>query len=118
MSFDFEKWEMLQPIMMADDSVSMTASPDNSAISVLFDKFLISLQTANDVLSGAIFTGFRVPVKTAPGKKFIYYKQDLRGVVHKDADARIVLFLDLGSKATTIEFPCGKKYDGNLLRTS
>ena len=117
MSFDFEKREMLQPIKMPDDSVSMTASPDNSAISTLFDKFSISLQNANDALSGAIFTGFRVPVKTAPGKKFIYYQQDLRGVVHKDADARIVLFLDLGGKAETVEFPYGKKYEGTLFRS-
>lgn len=117
MSFDFEKREMLQPIKMPDDSVSMTASPDNSTISTLFDKFSISLQNANDALSGAIFTGFRVPVKTAPGKKFIYYQQDLRGVVHKDADARIVLFLDLGGKTATIEFPFGKKYDEDFLRS-
>jgi hypothetical protein len=110
MSFDFENRKMLQPIRMPDDSVSMTASPDNSAISTPFDKFSINLQTANDALSGAIFRGFRVPVKTAPGKKFIYYKQDLRGGVHKDADARIVLFLDLSGKQETIEFPYGEKY--------
>lgn len=117
MSFVFEKREMLQPIKMPDDSVSMTASPDNSAISTLFDKFSVNLQTANDALSGAVFTGFRVPVKTAPGSKFIYYTQDLRGFIEKDADARIVLFLDLGGKLTTIEFPYGKKHEGDLLRS-
>lgn len=117
MSFDFEKREMLQPIKMPDDSISMTASPDNSAISTLFDKFSIDLQTADDALSGAVFTGFRVPVKTASGKKFIYYKQDLRGVVQKDTDARIVLFFDLGGKAETMEFPFGEKYEGDLDRS-
>lgn len=117
MSFDFDKRKMLQPIKIPDDFVSMTASPDNYAISTLFDNFKIDLQTANDALSGAIFTGFRVPVKTAPGKKFIYYRQDLRGVVQKDADARIVLFLDLGGKSAIIEFPFGKKYGENFLRS-
>lgn len=117
MSFDFEKREMLKPIKMPDDSISMTASPDNSAISTLFNKFSLNLQTADDPLSGAIFTGFRVPVKTVPEGKFIYYNQDLRGAIKKDADARIVLFLDLGGKMVTIEFPYGKKYDENLLRS-
>ena len=117
MSFDFEKREMLQPIKMPDDSISMTASPDNSAISTLFNKFSLNLQTANDPLSGAIFTGFRVPVKTIPGRQFIYYNQDLRGAIKKDADARIVLILDLAGKPITIEFPYGEKYDENLLRS-
>jgi hypothetical protein len=95
----------------------MTASPDNIAISTLFDKFSINLQTANDALSGAVFTGFRVPVKAAPGSKFIYYTQDLRGAIKKDADTRIILFLNLGGEPLTIEFPYGKKYEGNLFRS-
>lgn len=43
MSFDFEKREMLKPIKMPDDFISMTASPDNTAISTLFNKFSIDL---------------------------------------------------------------------------
>lgn len=75
MSYNFEKREMLKLIKMTDDSISMTASPDNSAISTLFDKFSVNLQTANDALGGAIFTGFRVTVKTVPGRKFIINKR-------------------------------------------
>jgi hypothetical protein len=116
-SFDFEKRETLKPIKMPDSSLSMTASPDNSAISTLFDNFSVNLQTANDALSGAILTGFRVPLKAVPGKKYIYYKQDLRGVINKDANARIVLFLALGNELVAIEFPYGKKYEENLLRS-
>lgn len=117
MSFDFEKRELIQLITIPDDSVSMTASPDNSAISTLFDKFSIDLQTADDALSAVIFTGFRVPLKTIAGSKLIYYNQDLRGAITKDTDSRIVLFLDLGGEPVTIEFPYGKKHEGNLLRS-
>jgi len=41
----------------------------------------------------------------------------LRGAVNKDADTRIVLFLDLGGELVTIEFPYGKKHEGNLFRS-
>ncbi len=107
MSFDFEKREMLKPIKMPDESISMAASPDNAIISTLFDKFAVNLQNANHTLSEAVFTSFRVPVKTVQGRKFIYYTLNLRGTIDKDADARVVLFLDLGGKSEIIKFPFG-----------
>lgn len=117
MSFDFEKREILQPIKMPDNSFSMTPSPDNTTISTLFEKFSVNLQTEKDALSGAVFTGFYIPVKTVQGEKYINYIQNLRGIVHKDADARIILSLDLGGKLETVEFPFGQKYEGNLFRS-
>lgn len=117
MSFDFENREILKPIKMPDDSISMTATSDNTTISTLFEKFSVNLQTEKDALSGAVFTGFYIPVKAVQGKKYINYIQNLRGVVHKDADARIILSLDLGGKLITIEFPYGENTEADLFRS-
>jgi hypothetical protein len=115
-SFDFEKREMLTPIKMPDDSISMTASPDNSTVSTLFDKFSINLQTAKDALSGAVFTGFRVPVKTVPGKNlFITIKiceEPLTRFGYKNC-----FISQFRRRADNYRVSVWKKDEGNLFRS-
>jgi hypothetical protein len=116
-SFDFEKTEILKPMILVDDSISMSATLNNNGISTLFDNFVLSLQSEKDALRRTVTTGFRVPVKTVPGKAFVYYSQQLRGAITKDKDSRIVLLIDLAGKTTIIEFPFGQKFDGELVRS-
>lgn len=116
-SFDFDKREILKPTNLAEAGISMSVTQDKATISTLYDRFLIDLQKADDGLSKQIFTGFRVPVKTVKGKKFISYKQDLRFTVNKDAGSRVVLIIDVGGILKTIEFPYGKKINAEFFRS-
>jgi hypothetical protein len=112
--FETQKREVIRPSTVVDGEFSITPSPNNTAISTLFDRFSVNLQSKTDPLNGSSFVGFRVPVNAVIGEKYIYYTQDIRGVIHKDADARVILVLDLGGHINTIEYPYGKKIDINL----
>lgn len=116
-SFDFERREILKPIAIAENTISMTATQDNSTISTIFDNFSVNLQTTNDGLSGALFSGFFVPVRTVKGLKSIFYTQQLRGMLKKDAGTRVTIILNLGGVSKTIKFPFGKNFEGELFRS-
>ncbi len=115
-SFDPDKKLVIHPASPADDTVSTAFSPDSTAVSTLFDKFVLTLQTNDDELSGMIFLGLRIPVNTVISDKYINYTQDIRGSLHKDKASRVLLLLDLGGVKTVVEYPYGKKVDTEISR--
>lgn len=111
--FDAPAREVIQPGFLAADHVS--ANSIGNVLTILFDSASVSLQSENDPLTASWLGIIRVP--TNPGATELgSYLQHLRGAVSKTENTRVSLIATLGGKSFIIDFPFGKKHEGELFR--
>lgn len=100
--FAFDQREIVQPQLLAPDSVSGTTI--SNSLSILLTGAQISLQGPDAPLVKTYVGIVRVPFVSPEQGSRIKYNQSLRGGVHKDADAKVAIFLDLGGKSYKLEY--------------
>jgi hypothetical protein len=87
------------------ESGTVRALSNGNALSILFDKasFVLNGEPASTV---AWIGRLSIPITAPQGP--MYYHETLRGALQKNADARVLLFFDLGGEIYLREYP----YDG------
>jgi len=95
-------------------ATQVSAKSIGRVLSLLFDSARVNLQTEADPLAASWTGTITVPVNsTAKAKSYV---QDVRGSVTKAADARVVIVFEFAGKSSIVEFPFGKKHDGDITR--
>lgn len=87
-----------------------------SALSVLFDSLEVSLQSPSDPLAATRVVAFQAEVGGVSAPTVLRFVQDVRGEVHKDADTRVVIVLNLGTMVEVREYPYGRRLDSPIVR--
>ncbi|HEX8246087.1 MAG TPA: hypothetical protein VF541_21405 [Longimicrobium sp.] len=83
-------------------------------LSMLYTGFEANLQNPSDSLSVVRVQSFQASIDSVPGNGWIRLSQQLRGSVHKDADARVVMVVNAGGQVVTRVFPYGRAFDGEV----
>jgi hypothetical protein len=92
----------------------VSAKSIGRVLSLLFDSARVNLQTEADPLAASWTGTITVPVNsTAKAKSYV---QDVRGSVTKAADTRVVIVFEFAGRSSIVEFPYGKKHNGDITR--
>ena len=97
-------------------AAQVSATSAGRVLSLLFDSARVNLQTETDPLAASWTGTITVPVNPTAKPKPKSYVQDVRGSVTKAADARVVIVFEFAGKSSIVEFPYGKKHDGDITR--
>ena len=97
-------------------ATQVSAKSIGRVLSLLFDSARVNLQTETDPLAASWTGTITVPVNSTAKPKPKSYVQDVRGSVTKAADARVVIVFEFAGKSSIVEFPYGKKHDGDITR--
>jgi len=97
-------------------AAQVSATSAGRVLSLLFDSARVNLQTETDPLAASWTGTITVPVNSTAKPKPKSYVQDVRGSVTKAADARVVIVFEFAGKSSIVEFPYGKKHDGDITR--
>lgn len=87
-----------------------------SALTVLFAPIEVSLQSPSDALSATRVVAFEAEVDGLSAPTALRFVQDVRGEVRKDADARVVIVLNLGTMVEVREYPYGRRLESPIVR--
>lgn len=93
------------------------ASPHGRNLSVLFDSLRVNLQSAADSMSATRIASFQASVEGIEAPTRVQLSQQVRGHVTKDANARVVIVLDLGNVVQVREYPYGRRLDSPIMRS-
>lgn len=95
-------------------ATQVSATSAGRVLSLLFDSARVNLQTETDPLAASWTGTITVPVNsTAKAKSYV---QDVRGSVTKAADTRVVIVFEFAGRSSIVEFPYGKKHNGDITR--
>jgi hypothetical protein len=95
-------------------ATQVSAKSIGRVLSLLFDSARVNLQTEADPLAASWTGTITVPVNsTAKAKSYV---QDVRGSVTKAADTRVVIVFEFAGRSSIVEFPYGKKHNGDITR--